>query len=96
MSDQDMAKHSETYPAHWEIYRLEGELGFKWYANFDIDWPTRTITLMPYTNPEVIWIGSAPTLEGYEGGLRSDTKKYPQLEWLPYPNSFDKAPSWQI
>lgn len=90
--EEARAEHEEKYPDHWKFIKLGGELGFKWFMDFKIDWSSKIITLAPYTNPETIWIGSAPTITGYEGVILSHPDKFPNLEWLPYPNPFNKEP----
>lgn len=85
-------KHQEKYPHHWKLFRLTGKIGYKWHIDISFDFSSKQISFKPYTNDEIIWTGSAPVIEGYQGVIKSDFNKYPCLYWSPEPNHFGKEP----
>jgi len=89
-SDRERTAHEKKYPKHWKIFRLQGELASKWHFHFNFDFSKREISIVPYTNDEIIWIGSAPFDGDYNSAKAS--KDYPAIRWTPYPNPLGKEP----
>lgn len=71
------AKYQETYPDHWKLRNLSGDISAKWHVFLKFD-PEDGILILPCTYDEAIFVGN-PSRD-----------HYPKLEWTPYPNSLRK------
>jgi len=86
-------QHEKQNPDAWKLFKQMGGVEYKWQVSLKPEFSSKEISIMaPYTNPEIIWVGTPPLTIGHEDLVMYDPKFYPQLYWLPYPNPFKKAP----
>lgn len=92
-TEKRMKEHKAKYPDHWKLVGQLARIEYKWQVLLRPDFSSKELSIMvPYTNSEVIWVGTPPLITGYEGVMLSDENKYPRLNWSPYPNPFKKSP----
>ena len=56
--DNFIERHQAKYPDHWKFFSLQGELSYKWHVLLELN---PELSIKPYTNDEIVWVGSPPS-----------------------------------
>jgi hypothetical protein len=92
-SYQNYQEHEKKHPDAWKLSEQLQAVEYKWHVDLRLGTSSNEISIVgPSTNDAVIWTGSPPIKYGRMGLVISDSERYPQLYWSPYPNPFNKAP----
>jgi len=89
-TDKKREEHQKKFPDYWKLLQLGGEICSKWHVRLGFNFSSREVSISPYTNDEIILVGSPPLMKGYKGLVINDFNKYPLLNWIPQPNPFNK------